>query len=69
MRDPASEGGTLTVENVLCEWFAKCRNFATGFRPHPILGKVPICRRCDDKVSRLHAEGEFPQPEGTQAQV
>jgi hypothetical protein len=34
-------------ERQLCEWFALCRNTAEGVRPHPVLGEVPICKRCD----------------------
>jgi hypothetical protein len=37
----------------LCEWFAKCTNPANGLRDHPVLGQVPICQRCDDKIERL----------------
>lgn len=36
-----------------CAWWAKCPNPANGLRDHPILGDVPICQRCDDKVERL----------------
>jgi len=39
-----------------CEWFALCRNVATTVRPHPLLGAVPICARCDAKVARLEGE-------------
>jgi hypothetical protein len=38
-----------------CRWFLLCKNKATKTRPHPILGAVPICKRCDDKVARLGA--------------
>lgn len=36
-----------------CEWFALCTNDATSTMPHPVLGDVPICQRCRDKVDRL----------------
>jgi len=36
-----------------CQWFALCTNEATMTRPHPILGDVPICERCNDKIERL----------------
>lgn len=36
-----------------CRWFALCPNPATKTRPHPILGDVPICDRCDKKVEAL----------------
>lgn len=31
----------------LCHWFALCDHLATRTRPHPILGDVAICERCD----------------------
>lgn len=37
----------------VCEWFALCTNAATKTRPHPILGDVPICDRCDEKMDRI----------------
>jgi hypothetical protein len=37
----------------LCEWFALCANEATTTRPHPILGDVLICERCDEKMNRI----------------
>lgn len=36
-----------------CQWFAMCDNPATSEEPHPILGKVPICKRCQDKVASI----------------
>ncbi len=36
-----------------CRWFLLCRNKATRTRSHPVLGDVPICQRCDEKVERL----------------
>lgn len=36
-----------------CEWFAMCTNPATMTRSHPILGQVPICKRCDDKMNKI----------------
>ena len=40
-----------------CMWFALCTNDATTTRPHPILGNVPICDRCDAKVDQIAAAG------------
>lgn len=37
----------------ICRWFVLCENEATSHRPHPILGPVPICDRCDDKIQRF----------------
>lgn len=36
-----------------CEWFALCTNHCTKMREHPVLGRVPICERCDKKVEEL----------------
>lgn len=33
-----------------CEWFAACTNAADGDVRHPVLGMVPTCRRCADKL-------------------
>lgn len=38
-----------------CKWFLMCRNKATTTRKHPILGDVPICKRCNDKMDRIEA--------------
>lgn len=34
----------------VCEWFARCGRAATSTQPHPVLGAVPICARCQRKV-------------------
>lgn len=36
-----------------CQVFLLCRNEATTTIPHPILGNVPACQRCADKMARL----------------
>lgn len=36
-----------------CKWFLSCENAATRTRPHPILGDVPICERCNAKMDRI----------------
>lgn len=38
-----------------CQWFAMCQNLATTTRPHPTLGDVPICDRCNTKTDALEA--------------
>lgn len=35
-----------------CMWFAACDNDAVKTEPHPVLGDVPICQRCLDKIRR-----------------
>lgn len=34
----------------VCGYFAFCTNVAEGTIPHPILGDVPTCQRCADRV-------------------
>ena len=36
-----------------CRWFLLCDNPAVTTEPHPVLGDVPICQRCADKLKRL----------------
>lgn len=33
-----------------CEWFAACENEADGVVSHPIIGDVPTCTRCAEKL-------------------
>lgn len=33
-----------------CEWFALCTNEAAGTVTHPVLGEVPTCQSCADKL-------------------
>lgn len=45
----STDGQTAEVvacDRVLCQWFARCDNYATHAEPHPILGSVPACDRC-----------------------
>lgn len=34
----------------MCQWFALCDKPADGVVKHPILGDVPTCQRCADKL-------------------
>lgn len=43
----------MTSTQWQCAWFALCTNPAIKTRTHPILGNVPICERCDQKVERI----------------
>jgi len=38
------------MSSQLCEWFALCDRPADGVVSHPILGWVPTCQRCADKL-------------------
>lgn len=38
---------------VPCQWFALCDRDAVNVEPHPVLGEVPICERCQAKVHGL----------------
>jgi hypothetical protein len=40
-------------ETGLCEWVLLCDNDATTTRSHPILGDVPICKRCNARAESL----------------
>lgn len=34
----------------MCDWFLLCNNPPTGTVRHPILGSVPICQGCADRL-------------------
>lgn len=36
---------------VVCQWFATCENTATTTRTHGVFGPMPICERCNEKMS------------------
>lgn len=40
----------LELVTILCNWFALCPNPADGRVDHPVLGAVPTCKRCADKL-------------------
>lgn len=40
----------FSSEAETCEWFALCPNPADGTVSHPVLGDVPTCTRCADKL-------------------
>ena len=46
----------LEAVDTKCQWFLLCENQATMTRPHPILGNVQICQRCNDKIDKLDAQ-------------
>lgn len=41
------------VHRPMCGWFALCENKSVKTRPHPVLGDVPICKRCDNKIEEM----------------
>lgn len=40
---------------VRCEWFAWCDRQAVVEVSHPILGGVPVCDRCEQRIRRADA--------------
>lgn len=40
----------MTDMPTTCQYFALCDNPAEGVVPNPILGNVPCCQRCADRV-------------------
>lgn len=40
---------------LICEWFAMCDNTATVIVTHPVLGRVPTCEACADKLGLVVA--------------
>ena len=47
---PTCHGGAA-AEAIRCAWFALCDRLATHTRRHPTLGDVPICDRCEERIS------------------
>lgn len=43
-----------------CRVFLLCTNAASTTLPHPILGAVPACKRCADKMAAIEALGKRP---------
>lgn len=38
-----------------CQWYALCNRPVAVHLPHPVLGLVPTCQECADKVAALRA--------------
>lgn len=36
----------------MCEYFALCTRKADGYVVNPILGRVPTCQRCADRMEQ-----------------
>jgi hypothetical protein len=43
----------ITKADPPCMAFLKCANPATTTTPHPLLGDVPCCQRCHDRMIDL----------------
>ena len=43
----------MTNESPRCMWWLNCTNKAETVEPHPVLGDVPICYRCEQKLRRI----------------
>lgn len=60
--DPAAPRTVETLQNAAkafyteypdvptCQWFARCDRPAVGVVDHPMLGDVPCCQQCADKL-------------------
>jgi len=42
-----------TVVEPICQWFGLCGNPATSTERHFLVGDVPICETCADKLEKL----------------
>lgn len=42
-----------------CRWFVLCDLPADGIVIHPILGEVPTCKRCAEKLNLDLIEGDW----------
>jgi hypothetical protein len=42
--------GGGAMEAAPCMWFALCDHQAVTTEAHPVLGDVPICTRCKEKI-------------------
>lgn len=49
------------LQEVLCHWWALCPNPAVTDRHHAILGSVPICDECDQRLDMIEAEMWSPR--------
>lgn len=52
-KDEEGDEHYLAPGKVKCQWFTLCENDATTTEPHPVLGDVPICQRCQDTVRNI----------------
>lgn len=47
---------TDTVVEPICQWFGMCGNPGTSTERHFIVGDVPICDTCQDKLAVLEKQ-------------
>jgi hypothetical protein len=52
----AQDAGIKYIPRPACQVFAMCTHEATTKMPHPVLGEVPACLRCANKMKRLEAK-------------
>jgi hypothetical protein len=45
-------------KHAVCRQFLMCENTAVTALPHPILGDVPACQRCADKLETIRTGGQ-----------
>jgi hypothetical protein len=43
----------LEASRPMCKWYLNCDHKAVTTQEHPILGQVPICRRCQRRYENL----------------
>lgn len=53
IREAVERLALITTDPRQCEWFAACDRPAVTLTPHPLIGKVPTCQRCAEKLERL----------------
>ena len=46
---------TEMITEPICQWFGLCGNPATSTERHFLVGDVPICETCADKLERMKA--------------
>ena len=47
---------TDTVVEPICHWFGLCGNPGTSTERHFLVGDVPICATCQDKLEKMKAQ-------------
>lgn len=58
LADPTGNGQCACLCHITCQWFARCDHRAAGEVAHPVLGSVPTCTRCADRMDLTFIEQE-----------